>query len=493
LVGATRFDLDNLAVLLRRCGAGPVVCGDWMQFQARLDGGATQKAVFVEIALATRDLAERVSEAIGAIPLFGFARGEPAVDAHWLVDLGLRELLRLPGDEAALREMLAGLEGPEPELIVRAPEMQRVVAVVDRVAQSDAPVLIIGETGTGKEVIARRVHRSSRRADGPFVSINCAAIPEQLLESELFGHEKGAFTGALTRRVGKFEEAAGGTLLLDEIGEMDLRLQAKLLRAIQERQIDRVGGRGPVSVDLRIVATTNRDLMAEVDARRFREDLYYRLNVINIELPALRERPADIRPLVEHFVQKYCDKNGIAPKTVDAEAMARLETFAWPGNVRELENTVYRAVLISNARTIVADDIIFTRHQGAALANRNYAERVVMAHAPVAPAAPPPLPPAPPPPREDGPVVAPPSSSAAPPAAAAPPPSAPAPGAPIDAMSDPGGATAINAFVGKSIAEIEEELIKATLEHCYGNRTRAATILGISIQTLRNKLERYNA
>ncbi|MFM8679136.1 MAG: sigma-54 interaction domain-containing protein [Alphaproteobacteria bacterium] len=472
LIGATRFDIDNLALILKRVGAAPVACDGASQFLARLDAGEPFRAVFVELG-AGRELAECVRAAAGATPVYGFARTGRSVDADWLVDTGIRDVVSLPAEEALLREIVSSLDEPAPELIARSPELKRVVAVVDRVAHSDAPVLVIGETGTGKEVIARHVHRASRRASGPFVSINCAAIPEQLLESELFGHEKGAFTGALARRLGKFEEAAGGTLLLDEIGEMDLKLQAKLLRAIQERQIDRVGGRGPVSVDLRIVATTNRDLMAEVEARRFREDLYYRLNVINVELPPLRERPLDIAPLAEHFVQKHCARNTLPPKAISPGAMARLEAFDWPGNVRELENTMYRAVLIANSASIEAEDIIFTRHQGAALASRSSSERVAQ----VAP---------PPPAPRDIPVEAPAPPSqpaaaevAAPAAAASPPDEA-----------RPGG---IGAFVGRSIAEIEEQLIKATLEHCYGNRTRAATILGISIQTLRNKLERYGA
>jgi len=490
LVGATRFDMENLGLLLRRVGAAAVVCDGVQQFLARLDAGEPCRAVFVELGAARdlRDLAERVCAAAGATPVFGFARADRDVDAEWLVSIGVRELVRLPAGEALVRELVASLDEPVPELIARSPELQRVVAMVDRIAQSAAPVLVIGETGTGKEVIARRVHQSSRRADGPFVSINCAAIPEQLLESELFGHEKGAFTGALSRRLGKFEEAAGGTLLLDEIGEMDLRLQAKLLRAIQERQIDRVGGRGPISVDLRIVATTNRDLMAEVEARRFREDLYYRLNVINVELPPLRERPLDIAPLAEHFVLKHCARNAMPPKSIDPSAMAKLEAFAWPGNVRELENTMYRAVLIADTARIDADDIVFTRHQGAALANRSYAERIAQTIPATRPE--PSAPPAP----VDVPALPPtPASLASEPAA--PEPCAPEPGSPTEAQGAPTDRPpdGIGAFVGLSIADLEEQLIKATLEHCYGNRTRAATILGISIQTLRNKLERYGA
>ena len=195
--------------------------------------------------------------------------------------------------------------------------------LADQIAGSEASILITGESGTGKEVLARYVHRKSARADKPFISVNCAAIPENLLESELFGHEKGAFTGAIARRIGKFEEANGGTLLLDEISEMDARLQAKLLRAIQEREIDRVGGTKPVKVDIRIIATSNRDLAEAVKHGTFREDLLYRLNVVNLRLPALRERPKDIRALAHHFARKYAEANGVAYRPIAVADRAR--------------------------------------------------------------------------------------------------------------------------------------------------------------------------
>src|SRR5690606_13122463 len=222
----------------------------------------------------------------------------------------------------------------------------------DQVARSDASVLITGESGVGKEVLARYLHQKSRRADKPFISVNCAAIPDNLLESELFGHEKGAFTGALARRIGKFEEADGGTLLLDEISEMDGRLQAKLLRAIQERVIDRVGGSRPVKVDIRILATSNRDLGKAVREGAFREDLWYRLNVVTLRLPALRERPADVLALAEHFVKKYAAANGTPERPLSAEARRRLQLHPWPGNVRELENAMHRAVLLATGPEI---------------------------------------------------------------------------------------------------------------------------------------------
>src|SRR5690606_18746407 len=215
-----------------------------------------------------------------------------------------------------------------------------------------ASVLITGESGTGKEVLARYVHSRSHRAKKPFISVNCAAIPESLLESELFGHEKGAFTGALARRIGKFEEANGGTLLLDEISEMDVRLQAKLLRAIQERLIDRVGGNRPVPIDIRILATSNRDLAEAVREGSFREDLLFRLNVVNLKLPPLRQRPGDIAAFSEHFVEKYAQANGLGRRILSPEARAALQEAPWPGNVRELENTLHRAVLLSGGEVI---------------------------------------------------------------------------------------------------------------------------------------------
>ena len=219
-------------------------------------------------------------------------------------------------------------------------------------------MLITGECGTGKEVLARYVHTRSNRAKKPFICVNCAAIPENLLESELFGHEKGAFTGAVARRIGKFEEATGGTLLLDEISEMDVRLQAKLLRAIQERVIDRVGGTRPVPVDIRIIATSNRNLAEAVREGTFREDLLFRLNVVNLKIPPLRERPADVIELAQFFAKKYAEANGVPVRPLSAEARKALALHRWPGNVRELENTMHRAVLLPTGPEIGADGIL---------------------------------------------------------------------------------------------------------------------------------------
>ena len=219
-------------------------------------------------------------------------------------------------------------------------------------------MLITGESGTGKEVLARYVHTRSNRSKKPFICVNCAAIPENLLESELFGHEKGSFTGAVARRIGKFEEATGGTLLLDEVSEMDVRLQAKLLRAIQERVIDRVGGTRPVPVDIRIIATSNRNLAEAAREGKFREDLLFRLNVVNLKIPPLRERPADVAELSQFFAKKYADLNGVPLRPLSPEARRALSVHRWPGNVRELENTIHRAVLLSSGTEIGVDGIL---------------------------------------------------------------------------------------------------------------------------------------
>lgn len=260
---------------------------------------------------------------------------------------GAREFLPLPPDADMIAAVLLAASGEPHAPIVRDPIMLATMRRAEQVARSDASILITGESGTGKEVVARHIHRSSKRSAGPFIALNCAAIPEHLLESELFGHEKGAFSGALARRTGKFEAAHGGTLLLDEISEMDVRLQAKLLRAIQEREIDRLGGSAPVSVDVRILATSNRDLLAEIDAKRFREDLYFRLNVVSLRLPPLRERPLDIPALATHYVHHYAALNGLTPRSLSPAVLARLSAHAWRGNVRELENSMHRAVLLA--------------------------------------------------------------------------------------------------------------------------------------------------
>ena len=247
-----------------------------------------------------------------ATPVIACGTERDSVAAIAAIKAGAREFLSLPPDPELVAAILAAAAGAERGLIVNDPVMAATVARAEKVAAAEASVLITGESGTGKEVLARHIHARSRRANGPFVALNCAAIPEALLESELFGHEKGAFSGAVARRIGKFEAAEGGTLLLDEIGEMDIRLQAKLLRAVQEREVDRVGGSTPVKVNVRILATTNRDLREEVTHKRFREDLYFRLNVVAIHIPPLRERPGDIAALASHFARHYAEEIGRA-------------------------------------------------------------------------------------------------------------------------------------------------------------------------------------
>jgi two-component system, NtrC family, response regulator AtoC len=244
-------------------------------------------------------------------------------------------------------------EGDEDAAIGASPAMLEVFRMVGRVANSPATVLILGESGTGKELVATAIHRNSGRAAGPFVAINCAAIPENLLESELFGHEKGAFTGAIGRRIGRFERASGGTLFLDEIGDMSLALQSKILRALQEREIERVGGSSAVAIDVRIVAATNRDLQAAVAEGRFREDLFYRLAVVSLTLPPLRERGADLDLLASHFVAHYAREHARPVRAVAEEVFAALRAHPWPGNVRQLRNAMERAVVMSDGEVLL--------------------------------------------------------------------------------------------------------------------------------------------
>ena len=239
-------------------------------------------------------------------------------------------------------------------IVGSSPPIRQMISMIDQVADSRATVLVTGESGTGKELVARRVHERSSRSDAPFVRLHCAALAESLLESELFGHEKGAFTGATSRRKGRFEKADGGTLFLDEIGEIPSSVQVKLLRFLQQREFERVGGNETMNVDVRVVAATNRDLQREVDEGRFREDLYFRLNVIHIEAPPLRARMGDIPVLARHFVARYAEENEKEIKELSPEAIEKLESYDWPGNVRELENVIERAVVLADTDRIEA-------------------------------------------------------------------------------------------------------------------------------------------
>lgn len=399
-----------------------------------LRSGRGSDLVMIEVHHDVSELIDRLDAEHIHVPVVACGIENDAKAAVAAIQAGAKEYIPLPPDPELIAAILEAVVADAHALIYRDEKMAQVIALADQIAASDASVLITGESGTGKEVMARHVHSKSTRSIQTFIPVNCAAIPENLLESELFGHEKGAFTGAVGRRIGKFEEANGGTLLLDEISEMDVRLQAKLLRAIQERVIDRVGGTKLIPVDIRIIATSNRDLAEAVREGSFREDLLYRLNVVNLRVPPLRERPTDILELADHFAKKYAQANGVTHRPVSAEARRQLLANPWPGNVRELENAIHRAVLLSSGAEIEAEAI----------------------RAP------------------DG-----------------------APASTSGGFSDPAAQAAQMAeavarnLVGKTVAEVERDLIIETLGHCLGNRTHAANILGISIRTLRNKLKQY--
>lgn len=388
----------------------------------QLRSGQGADLVLVDVSQPVGEFIKKLAVERIHVPVVACGIGTEKEAAVAAIKAGAKEYLPLPPDADLIAAVLEAVAADNQDVIFQDPKMQRVYQLADQVAPSEASVLITGESGTGKEVMARYIHQKSKRSGKPFISVNCAAIPDNLLESELFGHEKGAFTGAVARRIGKFEEANGGTLLLDEISEMDPRLQAKLLRAIQEREIDRVGGSSPVKVDIRLLATSNRDLIKAVKDGSFREDLYFRLNVINVELPPLRERPKDIHALAEHFIKKYAEVNQALARPLSPKAKEAIEKHPWQGNVRELENTMHRAVLLAQGECLEVDDV-FMGHTPSSLSQDSDSEKT--------------------------------------------------------------------SLVGKTMAEVERNLILNTLDHCLGNRTHAANILGISIRTLRNKLKLY--
>jgi DNA-binding NtrC family response regulator len=333
---------------------------------AALDGlraGRGADLMLIDVALDVRSMLEGLAAEHFHLPLVAFGCEGDARAAVAAIKAGAKEFLLLPPDAELVAAVLEGFAVAPKQLVVADPRMTDLLSMARQYAQADATILLTGESGTGKEMVARFVHDHSRRAAGPFVPVNCAAIPDHLLESELFGHEKGAFTGAIARRVGKFEEASGGTLLLDEISEMEPRLQAKLLRALQEREIDRLGGSKPIRVDLRVIATSNRDLEQAVASGSFRADLYFRLGVLTLELPPLRERPADIAALAEHFARKHARANGLPERPLSAAALARLRGHVWRGNARELENCIQRAVLLATGDQIGPEAILLSGAQ----------------------------------------------------------------------------------------------------------------------------------
>ncbi len=284
------------------------------------------------------------------------------------VRIGAADYLTKPLESpAALLAVVDRLLGPADAgaaFVTRDPRVERVLEMVDRVAERDVAVLVTGESGTGKELVARRLHDRSARAAGPFVAVNCAALPDSLAESELFGHEKGAFTGADARRAGRFEEASGGTLFLDEVGELSPPLQAKLLRVLEDRAVRRLGGTADIAVDVRLVAATNRDLEAEVERGAFRRDLYFRLAVVPVSLPPLRDRAGDVPVLARHLLAVLAERHGVAAAALSAEAEAALERYEWPGNVRELRNVLERALVVSGGGTLAAADLMLPESQG---------------------------------------------------------------------------------------------------------------------------------
>ncbi|MEK6758463.1 MAG: sigma-54 dependent transcriptional regulator [Deltaproteobacteria bacterium] len=366
-----------------------------------------------------------------------FGTVEKAVEAVKLgaVDFILKpftlEALEMTVDKAFRdAEAITDFETNGKAMVSKGSAMSKVLSLAMVAATSDATVLISGESGTGKEMLSRFIHSRGPRANRPFVAVNCACIPDGLLESELFGHEKGAFTGAASQRLGKFEQADRGTLLLDEVSEMDLRLQAKLLRVVQEREVERLGGKAPVPVDIRIIATTNREMKKEIKDGRFREDLFYRLNIFPLTLPPLRERTEDLGLLAEHFMRRFSAKYSRGLVGISAEAIEYIQRYPWPGNIRELENTIERAVLVSSG------DMFMLEIDGLLMG-----QDLEGSMEPCAPSAP-------------------------------------------KARSD-------RSVKAMTLREMEKGLICRTLDDVEGNRTRAAGILGISVRTLRNKLKEY--
>lgn len=433
VVGAYDEQVGAASRIAKAKGAAVMHCNDIDAALNMLRSGKGADAMLVDVRLDIKKLTTALKTERIHMEVIAYGVNAKSDEAANAIRSGAKEFVPLPPEEKLITAILEAITEESRSIIFKSAAMDRVMKLALQVAPSDAHIIISGESGTGKEVMARTIHKNSKRAAAPFISVNCAAIPEALLESELFGHEKGAFTGAVSQRIGKFEEANNGTLLLDEITEMDIRLQAKLLRAIQEKEIDRVGGTKPVKLNLRILATTNRDLKKHVEEGKFREDLYFRLNVIHLQLPNLRSRPDDIPLFADYFIKKYAQANGVDPLPLSPKALERLSAYHWPGNVRELENTMHRAVLLAGGKQIDNDAIILSAEDESAVPNVN-------------------------------------------------------PG-----MAPGTNEMAMRNLVGRSIEDVERELILGTLEHCLGNRTHAANILGISIRTLRNKLKEYGA
>ena len=430
IVGTLEGHITTAGKIALSRGAKVAQAGSIDEAMNALRTGQGADLVMIDVKLDIGSMIKRLDTERIAVPVVACGIGTDADAAVAAIEQGAKEYIPLPPDAELIAAVLEAVSEESSEIVFQDPVMDAVIALANKIAPSEASVLITGESGTGKELMANHIHKKSKRSTAQFVAVNCAAIPENLLESELFGHEKGAFTGAVARRIGKFEEANGGSLLLDEISEMHPRLQAKLLRVIQEREIDRVGGTQTIPVDVRILATSNRNLEQAVNNNDFREDLFFRLNVVNVAMPPLRERPKDVLTLAKYFAKKYAESNSVAYRPFTKSAEETLKCHTWRGNVRELENTIHRSVLLAQGDEIDTDAIMLNLSEGL--------------------------------PTDDATAVA---------AAAA---------------------SKAETMVGKTVAEVERDLIIGTLEHCLGNRTHAANILGISIRTLRNKLKIYS-
>ncbi|MBX2833413.1 MAG: sigma-54 dependent transcriptional regulator [Micavibrio sp.] len=451
IIGTLEGYISQAGKIALQRGAKVIHCEDTDQAIGALLNGKGADLAMVDVKQNIRSFVDRLEVERIHMPVIACGIGTDARSAVKAIQQGAKEYVPLPPDADLIAAVIAAVTQEQSDMIATDEAMKPVMQLADRIAPSEATVLITGESGTGKEVMSQYIHKKSKRTKGPFVAVNCAAIPENLLESELFGHEKGAFTGATGRRIGKFEEAHTGTILLDEVTEMDPSLQAKLLRVLQEREITRVGSNNAVKVDVRILATSNRDMEQAVKEGQFREDLYFRLNVVNIALPPLRDRPNDVVKLAQFFADKYADANSVGKKKLSAEAKDKLTAYSWRGNIRELENTMHRAILMS-----LEDEIEPTAiHLQNAPAQDAHKTQI---NSPPAASA-----------------VADSQAGAAPSAGAA-------------SVQNRGG---VENLIGRTIADVERDMIIDTLEHTLGNRTHAANILGISIRTLRNKLNQY--
>jgi len=452
IIGNLEGHISQAGKIALQRGAKVIHCEDTDQAMGALRNGKGADLVMIDVKQKIKAFIDQLEAERFHLPVIACGVDNDARAAVKAIQAGAKEYLPLPPDAELIAAVIQAVTDGNNTMIAADPSMEKVVQLANKVAPSEATVFITGESGTGKEVMSQYIHRKSKRSGGAFIAVNCAAIPENLLESELFGHEKGAFTGAAGRRVGKFEEAHGGTLLLDEVSEMHPLLQAKLLRALQEREITRVGSNNAVKVDVRIIATSNRDMAESIKKGEFREDLYFRLNVVNIELPSLRERPKDIITLGQFFADKYAEANGVVKKKLSTQSQAKLQNYGWRGNIRELENTMHRAILMSMEDEIEADAI-------------HLADGEMATGAPVTA-----------------------GRNAPDPAGVGGAASKPAGEANVTNLRNPG---AVETLVGRKIADVERDMIINTLEHTLGNRTHAANILGISIRTLRNKLNQY--